>query len=196
MEAITYDHPDILPIEGMPDIHLRLTRPDDGDELFDVIEQDRKHLEPFQWWVREVRTPEQAAEHARKAVGRTDAGHSLQYRVIKGDPAQDGPMIGTITVYQRDPSSNMARFGYWLTSAEQGQGYATAATARVLEEAKASLHLQRVDAHIPEKNTRSQLLAKRLGCTMLDGASYRKLVPIAGSPKKQSFTVDRWAKIL
>jgi RimJ/RimL family protein N-acetyltransferase len=163
-QAIVHYAP-VLEVPGTPAAHLRLSDMGDASQIFEIVNANRAFLDP-QHWTRSIRTLGDAEDHLQYGLERHKDNTIMQYRIIQGQPEEstNGPIIGTITVYQHDKIEHSAYFGYWVTEAVARQGIAFRATQRTLAYAKEVLGIRTVKAQIDIANQTSERFAVKLGC--------------------------------
>lgn len=74
----------------------------------------------------------------------------------------DGPMIGTVSLYDFFESNRRCELGYAFARAYWGKGYAAEAVEAALEHAFAVLGMNRIEADIDPRNEASARLLERL----------------------------------
>lgn len=139
---------------------IRLITAEDAGALADLVQINREFLAP-----RDPVRPEEyfTVEGQRRAVGealeRYDEGTVAPYVIVA-----DGQIVGRVTlsniVRGAFQSSNL---GYWVGSAHNGRGVATAAVRQIMPVAFIELGLHRIEAGTLLDNTPSQRVLERNG---------------------------------
>ncbi len=185
----------ILEVPGTPDVHLRAAHPNDTKAMFELIEENRAYLEPYQTWTRAVRTLTRAQRYTNAVAERHADNSWMQYYLIEGQPDENGPMAGAFTIYNHIPEEREACVGYWVAEKIAGQGVATRAASRVLDYGSERLGIEWVGAHIAQGNYASERLAQKIGFTLL-GGSYELRARRGKIEPAVTQTVHVWGKTL
>ncbi len=139
----------------------RLLRPGDAAALLEIAREDRDFFAPWEplrdeHW----RTEAGQLEEIRAKLEQHRLGLALPHVVLD----DDGAVIGRITL------NNVVRgafqscsVGYWIRSAANGRGHATAAVRLLLATAFGELGLHRVEAGTLVHNAASQRVLDRNG---------------------------------
>lgn len=181
----------VLLVPGKPDMHLTITTVDDSDRLFELIQDNRRYLEEYQWWSQPIRTPEAAAHHDAGILHHMAKREWVQYRITPGRPEAPEAWVGTVTLYDHNSRSHSTNFGYWLTQEAQGNGYALRGAERLLTYGREVLGITRAIAHIARGNEPSEALAMKLGCRMFNRQSATK---IDDGINPRTLLMRRWLK--
>ncbi len=161
-------HPNILRIKGRSDVHLRRINRDDVPELYDVMLNNRKHLQQHL----------QTGDLTEKGVGegvewmlkKMQKGSYLQYRIIVGEK-----IIGSVLLYDIDKKAGIAKTGIWVEKKSEGQGFARAAMQRLMDYGFEKMGLKKVLFDIDPANERSERLAQSLGGNVASDVITEKL---------------------
>jgi RimJ/RimL family protein N-acetyltransferase len=103
-------------------------------------------------------TPVSASDEAEWVEEANDEGMSLLI-CVEGDP------VGTIGLSDILETWGRAEVGYWLTPAAWGEGYATEATALLVEYGFDQRRLNKIVAHAFDFNTGSRRVLEKVGFT-------------------------------
>ncbi|MFF5261100.1 GNAT family N-acetyltransferase [Actinomadura viridis] len=139
----------------------RLLTRGDAPVLAELLRGNREFLAPWQ--------PLQDERHytadgqdavIRDALEQHERGTSVPHAIL-GD---DGRVVGRITLsgIVRGPFLSCS-VGYWVSAADNGRGYATAAVREIVRVAFEELGLHRVQAETLVHNVRSQRVLERNG---------------------------------
>lgn len=118
------------------------------------------HLREFQDVPRFTRQEFERRVAARPAVFDMNATGRFEWIVVRSD---DRRAIGWVSLRVGDHARGAAEIGYSILSAHRGLGFATEATALLVEFAFDESDLRRVDACCVPENTASRRLLSRLG---------------------------------
>lgn len=154
----TLYHSDMLNITVNEDVQLKQLEDKDAPLLYQQIDVSRKHLRKFLPWVDYNTNPE----------------HSLRFIQMMGRKAEDqeaiafgiwykGALCGVIDLHGWDHTLQMAEIGYWLGTAFQGKGIATAAAKALVSFAFDQLKLNKIEIRFVLQNQRSGQIPIRLG---------------------------------
>lgn len=165
MNTVT-THPSTLTVSSCTDIYLRLLALEDADELYELIDADREHLQTFQRWTRDV-TRESLTKTISDNLEKAAADEWLQYRIMFRESSGDR-IIGNITFYNHDAVHNVANLGYWIAQPYEGKGYVYAAAQTALAYAFKEWGVRKVVLVIDAENERSEHLAEKLGAKLTD----------------------------
>jgi len=130
----------------------------DATALFDIIDANRDYL--CRWLPRMDAVRSVADERAALA--------GLAARQRKGDmlggPIEyRGRIVGGAGLHGLRSADRVGELGYWIAEEVQGRGIATRACRALLERAFGDGGMGRVEIKAAMENTRSRLLAERLG---------------------------------
>ena len=141
----------------------RLICLDDVPVLVELLAANREFMGPWEP-DRDETFFTTAGQHVlvRAALERHDQGATLPHVILD----ETGRVVGRITLNEivRGPFQS-ASMGYWLNSADNGRGLATAAVHRLKEVAFDELALHRIQAGTLLDNVRSQRVLERTGFT-------------------------------
>ncbi len=142
----------------------RLITLDDAPVLAELVRTDRDFLAPYEPPRTEDHfTDEGQLASARDALERCEQGTTLPHVILD----DSGDVVGRVTLngIVRAPSFLSCSVGYWVASAANGRGHATAAVREIVRVAFEELELHRVQAETLLDNVRSQRVLERNGFT-------------------------------
>lgn len=179
-------------IPGKPDIHLRLSSMDDAEELNRFFAEN-SYLQEYQPFTREINDIDSARKNIASALMMMSEDEWMQYRIIEGKVGEEGSICGTVTLYDHNPGTlvSTATAGVYIGEAYQGQGYASRANRTALEYAQAAWGLHAINFEIADGNSASEILATRLGATLMPHASVREM-----ASGDRQLRMRMWAKEL
>jgi ribosomal-protein-alanine N-acetyltransferase len=148
---------------------------EDAEPLVDLLRTNREFLAPWQpLQAPELFTPAGQRAEIEKLLGDYERGLAVPYVILEEDR-----IIGRATL------SNVVRgvfqscnLGYWVSSADNGRGHASAAVAEISEIAFSELGLHRIEAGTLPHNVASQRVLERNGFERFGFA--RRYLQIAG----------------
>ncbi len=139
---------------------LRRTKPTlkMAESMFKVIDENRKHLEPWFPWPKLTQKVEDSMKYLFDKEEETEKGKKVEYGLfIKNE------YIGNISLFDINEKKKSAEIGYWLSSFHTRKGYMTEAVKILEIEAFEKLKLNRIQIKCDEKNEASSGLAKKCG---------------------------------
>jgi [ribosomal protein S5]-alanine N-acetyltransferase len=107
-----------------------------------------------------ARRRESGLESVRRAQRNARIGSAVRFTVRS---RSDDQFVGQVTLFGRNPDDRKAEIGYAFAVAAWGHGYATEATARVIDWAFGPLRLHRIEASVVAGNRASVRVLRRLG---------------------------------
>jgi RimJ/RimL family protein N-acetyltransferase len=141
-----------------PRLRLRPWRPHEARALWGLVRENAAALQPWMPWAWEVAGVEAyvklVTEWERAALDRRE--------LVFGIFLPDGRPVGGIGLHARCGPGGL-EVGYWLAEGARGQGYATEATAAMVQVALRGIGVDRVELHCHPENVRSAAVARRLG---------------------------------
>lgn len=137
---------------------LTQLEPTDGDELFAVIDANRRHLRQWLGWVDAMRSPADSRSFVQSTIERHARDGSFQCAIRVNDY-----IAGVIGYLWIDRSNRVTQIGYWLAADYQGRGIMTRACRALTHHAFTALALNRVEIAAAPENRRSCAIPERLG---------------------------------
>lgn len=146
---------------------LRRQRPDDAALIKEAIDSSLAHLQSSVAWAQSAPTPLPAlAAHLAEAAAAFDAGIAWSFSILDREKAR---VLGGAAMERAEESlialvgPDTVEAGYWLRADSTGQGYATEATASLIELAFNQLGARRVVICHDPANVASEGVPRRLG---------------------------------
>lgn len=140
---------------------VRPLRSEDGQAIWEAVEESRDQLRLWMPWVDASRSPADTEEYVRRAQARWLLREAeLPFSVWE---RASGRFLGNCDIQGINWSVPSCDFGYWLRVSALGQGYMTEAVALLCRLAFETLGAQRVAIRCDAQNLRSAALARRLG---------------------------------
>jgi RimJ/RimL family protein N-acetyltransferase len=144
-------------------LYLRLTHDDDAESVYRLVVANRKFLSTEQQWAREV---DFMGLHRAVAdtVAQIKANRWLQYRImVVPGSGQEGVIVGTVTLFDRDVMARTARLSCWLVEAAHDKGYARRAIQRLCEYAYRHWGIDAIYTDVRCGNQRAERLMAHIG---------------------------------
>jgi RimJ/RimL family protein N-acetyltransferase len=157
-----------LPAElRTPRLLLRRQRPEHAPLIKEAVDASLEHLQASVAWAQTAPFPLAVLENRMaEAAASFDAGEEWTFTIF--DPA-GARVLGAAGLHPGDAAlsalvgPDVAEAGYWLRTDATGHGYATEATAALVELAFANLGAGRVAICHDPRNTASAGVPRRLG---------------------------------
>jgi len=146
---------------------LRSWQSTGADELLPILEANWDYLSP--WIPARVATPApvpQLGERLAGCAAKFEGNAEWRYAIFR---TRDQNMLGEVSLFPRSATGRVplaeadrAELGYWLRADENGQGFATEATAAVLAVAKTIQRFTQFEIRCDARNLRSAAVPRRL----------------------------------
>ncbi|EJN99320.1 GNAT family N-acetyltransferase [Oenococcus oeni] len=139
---------------------IKLVFPEEkqAEELFEIIETDRKALSEWMPWTKNVKSKKDEIEFINYAREKNAKYQLLELAIIAGNQP-----IGMIDLHSIDRDDRRAEVGYWMFSKYQGKGIMTESLKRLLSIAFDELDLNKIIVMADSKNEKSRAIPQRLG---------------------------------
>lgn len=138
----------------------RFTRRD-TDALFSAVETSLPQLSEFLPWAHAGYAKDDAAAYIRDSIGSWKESRAFDYAIrLRSHPSHH---LGNISIWHVSRLGRTAEIGYWIRSDQAGRGFATEATAAILEKGFLHLDLHKVMLRIAQGNRGSVRVAEKLG---------------------------------
>jgi ribosomal-protein-serine acetyltransferase len=148
----------VLRIELADDRALRLLEDSDAEELFALIDANRRHLARWMPFVGQTRGVDDSLTFIRSARRQRDEHRGLQFGVVAAEQ-----LVGVAGFHRIDWSNRSTSIGYWLAESAQGAGTMTLAAQALVDHAFGTWELERVEIRAGVENVRSRAIPVRLG---------------------------------
>lgn len=166
------------------DLHVRTLHPDDAQELFQLLEQNRPRLRP---WIHPSALPETAVAARKFTIecffnsldSSLDA--MAEYREYYQElghyfPPVNPPMemgiwwkgslVGELLLSRLQDSYTAAEFGYWIAGDAEGRGIVTRCVRALMQYAIMNMGIERFVIGCAVGNRRSRAVPERLGYSL------------------------------
>ena len=127
----------------------------DAALLYETVEQNRAHLDPWLRWSPSLTS----AEAARTLLAGIAGAGGTHFGLF----APDGALVGGVICWNIHAHHRFSEVGYWLAQNATGTGLATGATQAVLEHLFREEDVHRIEMLTAESNLRSRAVCERLG---------------------------------
>lgn len=169
-----------LPYERIPinqEVSLRQLQPNEADDLFALVDSNRKYLAKWLPWVDQTKSARDSQHFITEILRKRREGSEFGYAIILNDkPA------GHISLMHLSDGKD-PEIGYWITAEASGRGITSQATEAITEFGFKTLGLPKIVIKAQPSNAASNKIAEKLGYALED-TSYNE----AGNP------VNVWSK--
>jgi RimJ/RimL family protein N-acetyltransferase len=161
MEPLLVDVPE--PIRT-PRLVLRSPLAGDGSAVNAAIQETIESLQRWMPWSRPAPTVEQTELWCRKVQAEFLARTNLALAMFRREPdGTPGEFVGNTGFHAIDWAVPRFEIGYWARRRFEGQGYVTEAVRALAAFAFDTLHAERVEIRMDDRNERSWRVAERAG---------------------------------
>jgi ribosomal-protein-serine acetyltransferase len=151
----------MFPIKLSEGVELRLIEMHNTQVMFDLIEQNRGHLDQWLRWSGRIRTLEDARGLAQRFVDKFGANDGFHAGIWV-----EGALAGGLMCHYVNHESKKSEIGYWLGADYVGRGLATAASRAVIGYLFEDVGLNRIEIQSGVDNVASRAIPERLGFTL------------------------------
>jgi ribosomal-protein-serine acetyltransferase len=142
------------------ELELRLLEERHTDELFALVDQNRKHLRRWLPWLDNNTSANDTRIFIKTALDQFANNSGL----VAGIWRQDR-IVGVISYNAVDWQNRIAHIGYWIAEGFQGRGIVTKACKALIDYAFNELELNRIEIRCATGNKRSCAIPQKLGFT-------------------------------
>ena len=142
------------------DTELRIYEERHAQELFDLVDRNRRYLREWLPWLDYETSVEDSKAFIKNALQQFANNEGFQMGIW-----YRGKLAGGIGYHQIDWANRKVEIGYWLGESFQGKGLMTKACRMLVTYAFKELGLNKVEIHCATGNIRSCAIPKRLGFT-------------------------------
>lgn len=140
------------------DITLRMLRTEEAPTLFEVVDENRKHLREWLPWL----DVNQSIKDSESFIESSHAQYKNDLGFMCGIFFKD-KLVGMCGYHPIDKANRSVTIGYWLAEAAQGMGIVTSCARFLIDYAFNVLKLNKVCIPAAESNLKSQAVSQRLG---------------------------------
>jgi len=137
---------------------LRSYEVDDFQELYNAINNSRRHLAPWLNWVSKTTKPEHSLQFIRKSQDQMHDQEALALGIFFKDK-----VIGGIGMHEWDQATKKAQLGYWIATEYEGKGIILKSLIPFVDYLFEKTGLNKIEIHYVAANKRSAKVAARLG---------------------------------
>ncbi len=140
---------------------IRACEPGDGKLLNEALLESNADLRPWMPWARTAPpTVAESEENIRQSCAKFILREDLRMQIIH---RESGKYLGGTGLHRFNLEHGIFEIGYWIRSSESGKGYVTETTNALTRFCFGALGARRVTLHINAGNTKSTVIADRLG---------------------------------
>lgn len=150
----------LFPISINDSVLLRPLTGDDALALFQVLEQNRSHLDPWLRWSGRLQTIEDVQQYIGRFKSKLEQGDGFHLGLYI-----DNALVGGIVCHFINRESRKTEIGYWLTAGVVGKGLVTQSCLTVIGQLFSQEGMHRIEIQCATDNVRSRAVAERLGFT-------------------------------
>lgn len=140
------------------DIKLSLSIPQYTEELFQLINKNRKFLKQWLPWLDNVKEASDTKEFIELQLLRFQQQEALHITILYRDR-----IAGVLGYNKIDRINNIGYIGYWLGQEYNGKGIMTKSVRELIEIGHSYYSLHRFDIRCAIENSRSRAIPERLG---------------------------------
>lgn len=158
-----------------PNLSLKLLQASDADDLFKVVDANRRHLREWLPWLDRNQSADDSRVFIESILKQADANLGFACGVF-----WHSQLVGMCGFHEIDRRNQSVVIGYWLAEDHQGKGIISQCTAFFISYAFDQLGLQKVRIPVAEENARSRAVCEALG-----------MLP-EGKIERAEWLYDRW----
>ena len=180
----------VLATESQTGLVIRRWRLDDAAALSRSVEESSTHLRPWMPWIAaEPLSPAQRRDLLARWDADWEGGGDRLFGIFIGER-----VAGACGLHRRLDARGL-EIGYWVHVDHVGRGIATAAAARMADEAFREHGIERVEIHHDVANVASAAVARKLGFELVGQRSVVAAAPAeTGSHRIWVMTRSRWLR--
>ena len=144
---------------GIDDVTgLRLLEEQHAEELFVLVDQNRKYLREWLPWLDNNKSLRDTQEFIKTSLEQFANNNGFQVGIWF-----QGKLAGVIGYHKIDWINRVTSIGYWVVASFQGRGLITKACRVLVDYAFNELKLNRVEIRCAVENRKSRAIPERLG---------------------------------
>ncbi len=129
-----------------------------AEELFKLVDENRKYLEKWMTWPPKTKCVKDAQNFIKTSL----IGLSEDKELACGIE-YNSELVGVITFNHIDHERKKVIVGYWISEKFQGHGFITKSCSALIEYAFNHLDMMKIETHVATENIPSQKVCERLG---------------------------------
>lgn len=137
---------------------LRLPTELDAIEIYQVVRENLKHLQPWMPWATDDYSLDSARDYIKRNLQSLAENHEFNASVVLNHK-----IVGQIGFHNLDWANKTVSMGYWLAQSAQGKGLMTRASKVFINYAFDGMRLNRVQINCAADNLKSRAIPERLG---------------------------------
>ncbi|MDR6226153.1 GNAT family N-acetyltransferase [Desmospora profundinema] len=137
---------------------LKLLERHHGEDLFRLVDANRKRLRPWMGWVETTREPADSDAFIRDALKGFAEGTCIHFGIW-----HRGKLAGVVGPHTIQAMNESAEIGYWIGREAEGHGILTRSCIAVIDYLVDIRGLNRIEARCAVSNHRSRRVMERLG---------------------------------
>lgn len=150
----------MFPFQLNAQLRLELLAPRHAPQLFNAVNENRKHLSPWMPWVSSTQSVADVESFIATTCQQLASNNGFQTAILV-----EQEIVGVIGMHKIEWPNKATSLGYWLAEKHQGQGIMTKACSAYVTHAFTQLNLHRLEIRCATENTRSRAIPQRLGFT-------------------------------
>ena len=150
-----------LIIDVDEEIQLRIRLISESKALYDLVDQNRRHLRTWFPWVDQTNSENDIRRFIERGLEKFESGTACDFGIY-----YKGIMVGSGGFNTIDSANKLAIIGYWLDKKYQGYGIITRAMQKCIELARERYDIHRFELLADVDNDKSNAVAERLGFTL------------------------------
>jgi ribosomal-protein-serine acetyltransferase len=130
---------------------------EDADQLFRIIDQNRRYLGAWLPWVDQTRSTKHSVDFIREMKSQQEKGTALVCGIFRGHS-----LLGTTSLININSKKSCAELGYWIVEQEQGKQIVTHTSLQMLAHGFEGINLDSIGIRCVSKNKPSAAIIHKL----------------------------------
>ncbi|MBH0231245.1 GNAT family N-acetyltransferase [Halobacillus yeomjeoni] len=140
------------------DLTLKPLEFKDAEELFNLSDRSRAHLQTWLPWIHETESVQDTKEYIQYCMNRYAENNGWTICIL-----YKNKIAGIVDFHQLDWMNNKASIGYWMGSEYAGKGLLTRSCKVIFDYAFKQMGMNRIEIRAAEENVKSRAVPERLG---------------------------------
>ena len=140
------------------ELELRIFEPREAEELFWLVDSNRRFLRKWLPWIDGIQSPGQFFSVIQLWLRNHQEGSSTHFGI-----RYRGVLAGSISLHAIDRSNSQASIGYYLSEKLQGRGITVRSVKAIINHAFYELGLNRIEIRCGKDNHSSKAIPMKLG---------------------------------
>lgn len=137
---------------------LKLLEINDSEELFDLVDKNRKYLKQWLPWVDSTITSDDTRKFIQSCIEKFAGNKAFEAGIWF-----KGKMAGVIGIHEIEWEKEETALGYWIAEEYQGNALVTDSCKVILKYCFDELKLKKVEIRCATENIKSRAIPQRLG---------------------------------